>query len=65
MVCKMMGWDSDGTSEHEEWFEGVRRIAYTESVVSVGGFPFVLSLLVHLYRNATYDFETASTLVLS
>jgi hypothetical protein len=24
VVCKIMGWDSDGTSEHEEWFEGDR-----------------------------------------
>ena len=61
-----MGWDSDGTSEpHEEWFEGGRRSVYKESVVGVGGFPFLLSLLVLLYSKASYDFETASTLVLS
>jgi len=59
-----MGWDSDGTSEHEERFEGGRRIVYKESVDSVGGFPFLLSLLVLLYSKASYDFETVSTLVL-
>ena len=51
--------------EHEEWFEGGERIVYKESVVGVGGFPFLLSLLVLLYRKASYDFETVSTLVLS
>jgi len=60
-----MGWDSDGTSEHEQWFEGGRRIVYKESVDGVGGFPFLLSLLVLLYSKASYDFETAPTLVLS
>jgi len=25
MVCKIMGWDSDGTSKHEELFDGGRR----------------------------------------
>jgi hypothetical protein len=30
-----------------------------------GGFPFLLSLLVLLYSKASYDFETASTVVLS
>jgi len=34
-------------------------------VVGIGGFPFLLSLLVLLYSKASYDFETASTLVLS
>jgi hypothetical protein len=65
VVCKIIGWYSDGTSEHEKWFEGGRRIVYKESVVGVGGFPFLLSLLVLLYSKASYDFETASTLVLS
>jgi hypothetical protein len=60
-----MGGDSDGTSDHEEWFKGGRQIIYKESVAGVGGFPFVLSLLVLLYSKASYDFETASTLVLS
>jgi hypothetical protein len=64
-VCKIIGCDSDGTSEHEEWFEGGRRIVYKESVVGIGGFPFHLSLLVLLYSTASYNFETASTLVLS
>jgi len=49
VVCKIMGYDSDDTSEHEEWFEGGRRIVYKESVDGVGGFPFFLSLLVLLY----------------
>ena len=57
VVCKIMGWDSDGTSEYEEWFEDGRRIVYKESVDSVGGFPFLLSLLVLLYSKQQYDFE--------
>jgi hypothetical protein len=65
MVCKMMGCDSDSTSEYEEWFEGSRRIVYTESVAGVGGCPFLLSLLVVFDSKASYDFETASILVLS
>jgi hypothetical protein len=65
MVRKIMGWDSDGTSEHEEWFEGSRRIVYKESVVGVGGFPFLLSFLIMLYSKASYDFETGSTSDLS
>jgi hypothetical protein len=65
VVCKIIEWDSDGTSEHEEWFEGGRRSVYKESVDGVGGFPFLLSLPVLLYSQASYDFETASTLVLS
>jgi hypothetical protein len=65
VVCKIMGWDSDGTSEHEEWFKDGRQIVYKESVVDIGGFPFLLSLLVLLYSTASYDFEIASTFVLS
>jgi len=65
MVWKIMGEDPDGTSEHEEWLEGGRLVVYQQSVVGVGGFPFLLSLLVLLYSKASYDFETASTLVLS
>ena len=65
VVCKIMGYDSDRTSEHGEWFGGGRRIVYKESVDGVGGFPFLLSLLVLLYSKASYDFETALTLVLS
>ena len=64
-MYKITGWDSDGTSEHEEWFEGGTRSVYKENVVGVGGFPFLLSLLVLLYGTASYDFETASTVVLS
>ena len=65
VVCRIIEEYSYGTLEHEEWFEGGRRIVYKDSVVGVGGFPFLLSLLVLLYSKASYDFETASTLVLS
>jgi hypothetical protein len=65
VVCMIMGEDSDGTLEQEEWFEGGRRIVYKESAVGVGGFPFLLSLLVLLNSKASHDFETASTHVLS
>jgi len=60
-----MGWNLDGTSEHEEWFDGGRRFVYKESVVGVGGFPFLLSLLVLFYCKASYDFEPPLTLVLT
>ena len=43
-----MGSDLDGTSRHEEWFEGGRRIVYKEGMVGVGGFLFLLSLVVLL-----------------
>jgi len=33
-------------------------------LIGIGGFPFLLSLLVLLYSKASYDFETASTFVL-
>jgi len=64
-VYNIMGWDSDATSKHGEWFEGGRRIVYKESVVGVGGFHCLLALLVLLYSKASYKFEIASTLVLS
>jgi len=41
------------------------KTVFKESVVGVGGFPFLLSLLVLSYSKAIYDFETASTRVLS
>ena len=63
VVCKIIGLDSDGTLEHEEWFKGGRRSLYKETVVGITGFPFVLSLLVLLYHKASYEFETASTFV--
>jgi len=37
-----------------------RRIVYKESVDGVGGFPFLLSLLVLLYSKQQYDFERYS-----
>jgi len=33
-------------------------------LIGIGGFPFLLSLLVLLYSKASYDFETALTFVL-
>jgi hypothetical protein len=65
MVCKIMGWASDGTLEHEKWFEGGRWVVYKVSVVGIGEFPFLLSLLVLLDSKASYHCETVSTLVLS
>ena len=53
MVCKIMVGYSDGTSENEEWFEGGRRRVYKERLFGVGGFPFLLSLLVFLYSKAS------------
>jgi len=48
-VCKIMDEDSDGTSKHWEWFGGGRRNVYKETCVDIGGFPFLLSLLVLMY----------------
>ena len=46
VVCKIMVGYLDGTSEHEEWSEGGRRSVYTVRLFGVGGFSFLLSLLV-------------------
>jgi len=64
VVCKIMRRDSDGTLKHGEWLEGGERVVYKESVVGVGGFPFLLSLLILLNSKASYDFDTASTPVM-
>jgi hypothetical protein len=64
VVCNIMGLHSDGTLEHEEWFEGDRQIVYKESVVGIGGFPFLLSFLILLYSKASYEFQTAVILVI-
>ena len=53
MVCKIMREYSVGTSEHEELFEGGRRSVYEERLLGVGGYPFLLSLLVLLYGEAS------------
>jgi len=53
MLCKIMDGYLDGTSEHEEWFEGGRRSVYKQRLFGVGGFPFLLSLLVLLYSRAS------------
>jgi len=53
MVCKIMVGYSDGTSENEEWFEGGRRRVYKGRLFGVGGFPFLLSLLVFFYSKAS------------
>jgi len=53
VVCKIMGRYSNGTSEHEKWFEGGRRSVYKERLLGVGGFPFLLSLLILLYSKAS------------
>jgi hypothetical protein len=59
---------SVGTLEHEEWFSGIRRSVYKERLVPVGGFPFLLSLLVvsssKQYYNFGNLFELLSFLVL-
>jgi len=60
-----MRWDSEGTSEQGEWFEDGRLIVYKESVDGIAGFCFLLSLLVLLNSEASYDFGIASTGVLS
>jgi hypothetical protein len=65
VVCMIMRWYSDDMSEHEELFDGGGWVVYKKSVVGVGWFPFLLTLLVLLYCNASDDIETASNLVFS
>jgi hypothetical protein len=64
MLGKIMGGGLNGTSEYKECFEGGRCTVYTETVVGLGGFPLLLSLLLLLYSDASHDFRTAPTLVL-
>jgi len=53
MVCKIMVGYSHGISEHEEWFESGGWSVYIERLFGVGGFPFLLALLVLLYSKAS------------
>lgn len=65
MVCKITGEYSNRTSEHEERFEGGNLSVYNEMFFGVGGFPVLFSILVVLYKESKYNFETASPLALS
>jgi len=56
VVCKIRCEDSDGTMKHRGWFEGGREYVYTEWSFGVGGFPFLLSLLIVIYSKAIDDF---------
>ena len=60
VVCKIMDGDSDGTLRYEEWLECGRQSVYKERLFGVGGFPFLLSLLILLYRKAIDDFRKIS-----
>jgi hypothetical protein len=42
---------SVGRLEHGEWFRGIGGSVYKERLFAVGGFPFLLSLLVLLSSN--------------
>jgi len=53
VVCKIVRKYLDGTAEHREWFEGGRRSVYTERLLGVGGYLFLLSSLLLLYSNAS------------
>jgi len=53
VVGKITAEYSDGTLEYEEWFEGGGWSVYKERLFGVGGFPFLLSLLVLLYSKAS------------
>jgi len=53
VVCKIMVGYLEGTSEHEEWFEGGRQSVCKERLFGVEGFPVLLSLLVLLYSKAS------------
>jgi len=65
VVCEIMGRDSDGISEDEKCIEGGRQSVYKDRSFGIGGFLFLLALLVLLYSKASYDFDTAPTVVLS
>jgi len=52
VVCKRKVGYSDGTSEQEGQFEGGRRSVHKEWLFGVGEFPFLLSLIVHLFSKA-------------
>ena len=62
MVCKIMVGYSDGTSEHEEWFQGGRQSVYKERLFRVGGFSFLLSLLVLLNSKASTTLQQLEVL---
>jgi hypothetical protein len=48
---RLWGDYSVGTMEYAKWFGGIGRSVYKERVFGVGGFPFLLSLLVLLSSN--------------
>jgi len=64
VVSKNMGRYSNGTSEYEELFEGGIQTVYKERLFGIGGFPFLVSLLILLSSKASYDFETTPNPVL-
>jgi len=53
MVCRIMVGYSEGTSEHEERLKGGRQSVYKERLFGVGGFSFLLSLLVLVSSKAS------------
>jgi hypothetical protein len=59
-----MGKDLDGISEHEKQFEVADKLNIKRGCNDIGGFSFLLSLLVVLYTKAIYHFKIAWTLVL-
>jgi len=64
VVCKIMVKDWDGTSKLEESFKRDRRTVYNVRLLGVGGFLFLLSLLVLLYSKAGYHVGTTPIVVL-
>jgi len=65
VVCKIVNEDFDGTLEYEQWYEGGRPTVYKPSLFSIGGSPFLLSVLIPLYSKAIDNLKSALTLVLS
>jgi len=63
VVSESMGNDLDGTLVYEGWFQGGLCVAYIERLFGVGGFTFLLLLLILLYTKPRYNFELASKLV--
>jgi len=56
-----MGEYSNGTLKHEEWFEGGRQSVYKERLFGVGGFPFLLSLLIFWYSKASMTLTSSDS----
>ena len=63
VVCKIIRWDSDGTSEYKDCLAAGRRIVHTESVVGIGEFPFFSLYMFPCIANQVTTLEKASSCI--